>query len=464
MSLPKNIADMIEFIDGDITDKSCWPPSTLTSEDIIDTIVNAAKPTLMGSNQGVDGALHDKIDTIAFNGHSFNKNICQELKTKTYNNAIRCKRGEAITTNGYGLCNKVIHVVGSKYDGKLTKKIENGIEKTEASKPYICSSSCIHTLESCYRNIVEEIKKNPDIKYVGIPIVGSGEYKFPFELAVNIAVASIGNALIDWKAKDEEYFELVNLQKIYFFVYDNDSNKINEKLTTATHTFNKYKPYFQKSRHVVFQSSTLAHRRYMKELWKYDSQRGYFALARALRLFLMLIRSFFIPFMRIKDCFGQIDWHNRRIIVEICVLIKTLFPLILWYTLQFIPTSFYSCFEKIFTAIILIFLVDTVTYLLTLIIMSDVQRPSANIIRSMIMLFINYIEISCDLAFLYYIQYKVRFREALAFGFLNEQAVTELISLKDYLLAISNAGLKFFLVTLVFGYFFNHMHQREFRS
>lgn len=110
------------------------------------------------------------------------------------------------------------------------------------------------------------------------------------------------------------------------------------------------------------------------------------------------------------------------------------------------------------------FLVDTVTYLLTLIIMADIQRPSANIIRSMIMLFVNYIEISFDLAFLYYVQYKVRFREALAFGFLNEKTITELNSLKDYLFAASNTGLKFFLVTLVFGYFFNHMHQREFRS
>lgn len=287
---------------------------------------------------------------------------------------------------------------------------------------------------------------------------------FPFELAVDIAIASIGNSLTEWKLKDEEYFELVSLEKIYFFVYDSNTNKVNEKLTTAIQIFNKYKPYFQKNRQVVFQSSTLAHRRYMKELQKYDSQRGYFAIARGLRLFLMLIRCFFIPFMRIKDCFGQLDWHNRRITVEICVLIKTLFPLILWYILQFIPSSFYSCFETIFTVIILIFLVDTVTYLLTLIIMSDVQRPSANIIRSMIMLFINYIEISCDLAFLYYIQYRVRFREALAFGFLNEQAITELISSKNYLLALSNAGLKFFLVTLVFGYFFNHMHQREFRS
>lgn len=96
--------------------------------------------------------------------------------------------------------------------------------------------------------------------------------------------------------------------------------------------------------------------------------------------------------------------------------------------------------------------------------MSDVQRPSANIIRSMIMLFINYIEISFDLAFLYYIHYKVSFREALAFGFWGERVIEELHSVIDYILVASNTGLKFFLVTLAFGYFFNHMHEREFRS
>ena len=80
------------------------------------------------------------------------------------------------------------------------------------------------------------------------------------------------------------------------------------------------------------------------------------------------------------------------------------------------------------------------------------------------MLLFNYIEISCDLAFLYYIHYDVRFREALAFGFLGEKIINELNTVDDYLLVTANTGLKFFLITLVFGYFFNHMHQREFRS
>ena len=150
----KIISDMLAFAYGDITKAKNWPSGS------IDTIVNTANPTLMGSRQGVDGALHKAIDQSLGQKNSFNTLICKELKTKSRNNIIRCKRGHAVTTSGGNFCKKVIHVVGSKYDG--TEKKKN-----------ICSSSCLHTLESCYYSIIEEIKKNPDIEEVGIPIIGA---------------------------------------------------------------------------------------------------------------------------------------------------------------------------------------------------------------------------------------------------------------------------------------------------
>lgn len=62
---------------------------------------------------------------------------------------------------------------------------------------------------------------------MAIPIVGSGEYKFPFELAVRIAIAGIGNALIDWKQKDPEAFSNKNegLQNIVFFIFSDELEK-----------------------------------------------------------------------------------------------------------------------------------------------------------------------------------------------------------------------------------------------
>ena len=378
----KSINDMLDFAYGDITKSENWPSG------VIDTIINTANPTLMGSNQGVDGALHKAIDQSLGQKNGFNNLICKELKTKSRNNIIRCKRGHAVTTSGGKFCKKIIHVVGSKYDG--TEKKKN-----------ICSSSCLHTLESCYYSIIEEIKKNPDIEEVGIPIIGAGLYNFPFDLAINVAIASIGNALIDWRIKDEEDFEMVGLKKIYLFIFDDNEETMKTNQQIAKDTMDNYKKYFANNRRVVFQTSFEAHRRYIKELRDYDSQRGYFTIVRKLRLLLLHIRSLYLFSMSAKDIFGKNDWAARRQVVEICVFVKATLPFLLWLLLQcdtFLILSFISpiaiYLELIFSFIIIVCLVDTVTYLLVLIILSDVQRPSANITRSLIMLFVNYFEIS----------------------------------------------------------------------
>ena len=193
-SKPKNIDSMISIVTGSITNPDLWKMHH------IDTLVNTANPTLMGSNQGVDVKIHRVFDEHLRRKHSkkkyhkkikstLNKNICKELNTTRDPHLIRCKRGEAVTTNGYGLCNKIIHVVGAEYDG-------NPYTKSKPVSSDYCTSSCIHILEFCYFNIVKEIRKNSDIKGVAIPIIGSGLYNVPFELAVKIAISSIGNALL----------------------------------------------------------------------------------------------------------------------------------------------------------------------------------------------------------------------------------------------------------------------------
>lgn len=69
----KNIADMLKIELGDIANKK------RLKELDIDTIVNAAKPTLMGSSQGVDGAIHKKIDKkLKPSKSSFNEKIREE--------------------------------------------------------------------------------------------------------------------------------------------------------------------------------------------------------------------------------------------------------------------------------------------------------------------------------------------------------------------------------------------------
>lgn len=459
----KKIEEMFEVVCGSIVDETKWYNNK------IDTIVNAAKPTLMGSNQGVDGAVHKAIDEKAGKKGNFNKIICDQLKTKQWNSVIRCKRGQAVTTSGGKLCKYVIHVVGVKYDGKFVKKIKCDGTKVEEKPSRIktCTSSCVKTLESCYHAIIEEVKKRPDIKVVGIPIIGAGEYKIPFKLAAEIAVAGVGNALIQWKNEDEEMFEMAELEKILFFAYGPDGE--NGNITKAYEScINKYlddaKPIFKKNRRVVCHTSWQSSMRYWQDMLQNDSKRGYFSIAKKVRQLLWLIRVIFMPLLLLKDLFCGKDWEKRRRFVELLTFSKMVLPIIFLIIFRF--CSLLSIVKLLLIGSVIYFMFDTITYLLTLILMADIQNPSANLIRSIILLFINYAELAFDFTFLYYCCYseRIRIREALAFGFLNENAIKQVETLVDYGLMGLNTGVKFFFITLVLSYFMGHMRHREFRS
>lgn len=459
----KKISYMLWITPGNIIDKRNWPNNK------IDTIVNAADPTLMGSNTpGVDKAIHDAVDAaLSTSGTSLNKKICEELKTLE-DKRVRCKRGHAICTKGYEFCDWIIHAVGIPYDG-LDK---NG----NISSSKMCTSSCINTLESCYYEIINELKKHLDIKVVGIPIIGSGHYKFPFELAARIAIVSVGNALAEWKRQDEEMFEMSALDQILFFVYDADYNKQWEYYQTAEEVKMEYYHYFSRNKTAVLQKSLIGNLRCIKEISKYDKQRGYFFIAKSFRWFLMAFRLLFYPINAFKDF--TLDWEWRRGIVECTAIIKAVLVGIILCIL-YGKGSDITVGMRIGSAIIAgYFMADTLTYLLSLISLADIQRPSANIIRSIILLFINYIETAIDLAILYYTHYAVQTRgvcalffkseeswmgKALTYGFLGELGL-ETTSIAEYIFLFMNSGVKFFFLTIVFGYFFNHMHQRKFRS
>lgn len=468
-SRPKNIESMLSITPGNITNPDLW------KKHHIDTLVNTANPTLMGSNQGVDGEIHRVFDKYLHKKFSqkkhkskikptLNQNICAELNTTNDPHLIRCKRGEAVTTNGYGLCNKIIHVVGAEYDG-------NPYTKSKPTSSDYCTSSCIHTLESCYFNIVKEIRKNSDIKGVAIPIIGSGLYNVPFELAVKIAISSVGNALLEWKTQDKEAFEYAGIEKIVFFVYNTNPTIQKNHLKLATALLTKYNYYFSKNQKVVFQTSKEAHYRYLKEIKVNDEKRGYFSLAKRIRYSLMYVRILFLPFLFLKDFLGKESWQNRRKIVERLAFTKAVLPLALGILLEvgtiFPFLSFISIPEFlrwIFGVLIIYCLLDTITYLILLMILSDIQRPSANVIRSIIMLFVNYIEVCGELAFLYTMFYEMTFFEALEVSFLGNEITQIIHPVIDFTLNLASSGIKFFFITLVFGYFFSHMKQRRFRS
>lgn len=121
----------------------------------VDAIVNAANSSLLGGG-GVDGAIH----RAAGKDLEF---ACRML--------AGCKTGEAKLTLGFNLPAKhIIHTVGPVWN--------NGLGNPEAQ------------LESCYRKTMK-IAAEQNIKTIAFPCISTGIYKFPNQLAAEIAVSTI---------------------------------------------------------------------------------------------------------------------------------------------------------------------------------------------------------------------------------------------------------------------------------
>lgn len=261
----KRISDMLWVCSKEIVE--------FTERKNIDAVVNAADPTLMGSNEpGVDKSIHDAVDAVSSDGTKFKDLIRRQLdgNDKRSEKVFRCERGKAVVTLGGNFCHYVIHAVGSIYDGDLNHWP-------------LCSSSRVNILESCYVEIVNILKRYPDIKSVVIPIIGSGNYGFPPRLAIRIAIAAVGNALVNWKEKDPELFNVASLEEIVFCIYDTDEKELQYSMT--------------------------AHLRYMAEIIRYDSLRGYFAIAWFFRFYYTMEDEF----MRAKPVTAD---EQYRLIME----------------------------------------------------------------------------------------------------------------------------------------------------
>ena len=107
----------------------------------------------------------------------------------------------------------------------------------------------------------------------------------------------------------------------------------------------------------------------------------------------LAVSQLFFPGTYIKQIFGRNNVSYRELSVDVFVLFKIAFPLML------IKFNLYH--NPILFALLIWFMFETVSYISTLIFASDIFSRPRSYRRSMLLLFINYIEIVLDFAVIY---------------------------------------------------------------
>ncbi len=452
---PKTIGEIFKIIQGNIVDLKDGSGNSIK----IDAIVNAAKPTLMGGG-GVDGLIHKKMDEligkmddevkkkIFIEGNcDFNCLIKKELGEDENSSEykIRCKPGQAVITRGDGEWVKyVIHAVGSKYDG---------------------GSECIRLLEECYENIMRIIFEHGDIYCVAIPVISSGNYNCPFDLALRVAIATIGNCLIREKERNIDNFS--RLESIYLVIYE---EKYHDEVNSI---YSKFEEQILKEEPMSACGQWEKQKAYCTEIIKNDSKkRGFFTITKMFRLFLVIVRILFPLSMWESKKLGKHKWKRRQETFEVKTIVTTIIPIASIIFLQYLQEYFGEQLMKekkwilyIVCVIVIYFMIDTITYLISLIFLNDIYDPSVNRQRMIILLIFDYVQIVCSFGLFYYIYHwnTIEIWQALDYSILGKTVNdNELMTVPLRLISYSKAGIEFFFAVFIFSFFVSHLKQREY--
>ena len=163
----------------------------------IDAIVNAANSAMLGCfypmHKCIDNAIHSAAGTRL-------RLFCRDIINKS---GGYLETGEAKITPAFNLpCKYVLHTVGPIIKDKVSKKDEE-------------------LLSLCYKSCLNLILEN-NIESVAFCCISTGEFRFPNDLAVDIALSSTNDFLKENKAK--------NIKIVFNVFKDIDYELYNKKI------------------------------------------------------------------------------------------------------------------------------------------------------------------------------------------------------------------------------------------
>lgn len=148
------------------------------------------------------------------------------------------------------------------------------------------------------------------------------------------------------------------------------------------------KPEYNKP---LLHSTYHSHWQNLRRIWNNEKHHD-IGFEKILRLFLVMVQIIF-PGVHIRNFFGKYGMIKRNVAIEFFVLFKTILPFI------FLVTGLY---HHMFAIVISAYLmVETVFYVSSLIFVSDMFVKPRSYRRNILMLFLNYMEISLSFAVIY---------------------------------------------------------------
>lgn len=154
-----------------------------------------------------------------------------------------------------------------------------------------------------------------------------------------------------------------------------------------------YKLFFGKQEYnkPLNHSAYLAYRVNMRRIWNNEKHHD-IGFEKILRLFLVSVQIIF-PGIHIRNVFGRFGVIKRNVAIEFYVLFKTVLPII------FLISGFYKYKAAVLISSYL--LGETICYVASLIFVSDMFVKPRSYRRNILMLFLNYMEISLCFAVIY---------------------------------------------------------------